>query len=60
MKKITDIFKTYDEAQSAWDDIKDDVKDDFDDPEGEDEDMINRITDDEFYNKYGFNIFDYK
>jgi hypothetical protein len=48
-------FKTFKEAELAWFEIKKELKDEFDC----DEDSLNRETDDEFFDKYGFELMDF-
>ena len=54
-----ELFKTFEEAESAWFEIKEQLQDQFDDPEEDDEDELNRETDDEFSAQYGFDLMDF-
>jgi hypothetical protein len=49
-----EVFETFTEAETAWFKIKETLEDEFDD-----EDDLNRATDDEFFDKYGFELFDF-
>jgi hypothetical protein len=47
------LFETFEEAEAAWFKIKESLEDDFDEDE---EDDLNRETDDVFFEKYGYNL----
>ena len=51
-----ELFKTFEEAEAAWFEIKESLENDFDEDE---EDDLNRETDDVFFEKYGFELLDF-
>jgi len=51
-----ELFKTFEEAETAWFDIKHELAYVYDEDE---EDDLNRDTDEEFFDRYGFYLTDF-